>query len=234
MDPEFIGEASGSHADIQQPNQQRRYKPMGNGVGNPFLSSYRYCPAADPEQITRCLNAISASDDRSSGEILPLVYDELRRHASRRMGMERSDHTLQATSLVHEAWMRLTKKGDKGYRWENRAHFFGAAACAMRRILVESARRKAASKRGGGLYRVDIDKVDLMEAQPEEKLLMIEEALNRMQESDPLRAQVVTLRFFGGYTQSQVAAMMGVCERTVERHWSYAKAWLFDYIRQNH
>lgn len=180
-------------------------------------------------EITQLLQACGRGDQRASSELLPLVYDELRRHAAVRMANEPAGQTLQPTALVHEAWLRLSK-GDAQV-WQNRAHFFGAAAEAMRRILIENARRKSRLKRGGGQQRLDVDDLDLADTTPDEKILLIDEALERLRAGDPDKAQVVLLKFFGGRTNQEVAEMLGVTERTVERHWAYAKAWLFESIR---
>ncbi|MDQ8205256.1 sigma-70 family RNA polymerase sigma factor [Pelagicoccus sp. SDUM812003] len=179
--------------------------------------------------ITLCLNALCDGDEQAADELLPLVYDELRRHAASRMSREGPDHTLQPTALVHEAWMRIV--GDSQQRWENRAHFFGAAARAMRRILIESARRKTRLKRGGKQVKVDFDSVEIASSAPEEKLLLINEALEKLEMSDPLKAKVVLLKFFGGSTHQEVAEALGISERSVERHWAYAKSWLFTEIQ---
>lgn len=181
--------------------------------------------------ITRCLRAIEEGDDRASEELLPLVYDELRRHAGVRMSRESSAHTLQPTALVHEAWLRVVGKG--GIRWESRAHFFGAAAEAMRRILIESARRKARIKRGGDMVRVDLSTIDVATASPEEKVLLIDEALEQLKEKDPEQARVVVLKFFMSHTNAEVAEMLSVSERTIERRWAYAKSWLYETIKQH-
>lgn len=182
-------------------------------------------------EITLLLQACGRGDQRASAELLPLVYDELRRHAAVRMANEPAGQTLQPTALVHEAWLRLSR--DDAQVWQNRAHFFGAAAEAMRRILIENARRKSRLKRGGNQQRADIDELELADATPDEKILMIDEALERLQAEDPEKARVVLLKFFGGRTNHEVADMLGVTERTVERHWAYAKAWLFESIRTN-
>jgi RNA polymerase sigma factor (TIGR02999 family) len=180
-------------------------------------------------EITQVLEAIGRGDGHASEELLPLVYAELRRHASVRMAREAPGHTLQPTALVHEAWLRMF--GDGNRLWQNRAHFFGAASEAMRRILIENARRKSRLKRGGNPLRVDIEQLELAATTPDEKVLLIDEALKRLEEQDPERARVVMLKFFGGLTNQEAAETMGVTERTIERHWAYAKAWLFQSIR---
>jgi RNA polymerase sigma factor (TIGR02999 family) len=179
-------------------------------------------------EITLALQAIGRGGGHASEELLPLVYNELRRHAAMRMAQEAAGQTLQPTALVHEAWLRVFGDGD--CRWQNRAHFFGAASEAMRRILIENARRKSRLKRGGNPLRVDIDLVELATTTPNEKVLLIDEALERLRAQDPEKARVVVLKFFGGRTNQEVAESMGVTERTVERHWAYAKAWLFQCI----
>lgn len=179
-------------------------------------------------EMTLLLQRCGQGDRQASADLLPLVYDELRRHAAVRMANEPAGQTLQPTALVHEAWLRLSK--DDAQVWQNRAHFFGAAAEAMRRILIENARRKSRLKRGGDRQRVEFNELELADTTPDEKILLIDEALQRLQAEDPLRAHVVTLKFFGGRTNQEVADMMGVTERTVERHWAYAKAWLFESI----
>jgi RNA polymerase sigma factor (TIGR02999 family) len=186
-------------------------------------------PSSSAGEITLMLQAIRRGDGHSSEELLPLVYNELRRLAAARMAQESAGQTLQATALVHEAWLRMVGDGDRG--WQNRAHFFGAAAEAMRRILVENARRKSRFKRGGGQIKVDIDDLDLAAATPDEKVLLINEALERLRTEDAEKARIVVLKFFGGLTNQEVAENLGVTERTVERHWAYAKAWLFQSIR---
>jgi RNA polymerase sigma factor (TIGR02999 family) len=180
-------------------------------------------------EITQILQAIGRGDHRASDELLPLVYDELRRHAAARMAREASGQTLQPTALVHEAWLRLVGNNDR--TWQNRAHFFGAAAEAMRRILIENARRKSRLKRGGDQVRLDMDNLELAATTPEDKVLLIDEALEQLQAQDPEKARVVVLKFFGGYTNQEVAESLGVTERTVERHWAYARTWLFQTIR---
>jgi len=185
--------------------------------------------AASFSDITLILHAVGRGEACASEELLPLVYNELRRHASARMSHEQAGQTLQPTALVHEAWLRIFDGGES--RWENRAHFFGAAAEAMRRILIENARKKSRLKRGGNQRLLDVDDMEIAETTPEEKVLLIDEAVEQLQAQDPEKARVVVLKFFGGLTNQEVAETLHVTERTVERHWAYAKAWLFQAIR---
>jgi RNA polymerase sigma factor (TIGR02999 family) len=180
-------------------------------------------------EITLMLEAVSAGDHRASEQLLPLVYDELRRLAAARMAQESAGHTLQPTALVHEVWLRLT--GGQKQSWENRAHFFGAAAEAMRRILIERARRKSRLKRGSGQALLDIADLDVAAAIPDDKVLLVDEALEQLKVEDPEKAKIVMLKFFAGLTNEQVAELLNVNERTVRRQWEFAKAWLFDRIR---
>lgn len=180
-------------------------------------------------EITLALEAVGRGEACASEELLPLVYDDLHRHAVVQMSHEQAGQTLQPTALLHEAWLRISGEGKQ--RWQNRAHFFGAAAEAMRRILIENARRKSRLKRGGDQIRVDIEQIELASSTPDEKVLLIDEALEKLQRQDPEKARVVVLKFFGGRTNQEVAESLGVTERTVERHWAYAKAWLFQSIR---
>ena len=175
------------------------------------------------------LEAVERGEAGASEDLLPLVYHELRRHAAGRMAHEAVGQTMQPTALVHEAWLRMIGNGDR--RWQNRAHFFGAAAEAMRRILIENARRKARVKRGGNPIRIELDHIELAATTPDEKVLLIDDALEQLQIDDPEKAKVVVLKFFVGLTNQEVAENLGVTERTVERHWAYAKAWLFEHIR---
>ncbi len=180
-------------------------------------------------EITQVLQAIGRGESGASEKLLPLVYDDLRRHAAARMAAEAPGQTLQPTALVHEAWLRVAGSGD--HLWQNRAHFFGAAAEAMRRILIENARRKSRLKRGANPELLDVDQLEVAATTPDEKVLLIDEALERLQVEDPEKARLVVLKFFGGHTNQEVAEIMNVTERTVERHWAYAKAWLFQVIR---
>lgn len=179
--------------------------------------------------VTLVLEAIGRGEKQASEELLPLVYEELRRMAVARMAREAAGHTLQPTALVHEAWLRLVGGGARS--WENQAHFFGAASEAMRRILVESARRKSRLKRGERPERVQIEHLDFAEDLPSENILLIDEALKELESLDMERAKVVVLKFFGGLTNQEVAQNLGIGERSVERHWAFAKVWLFKWIR---
>jgi RNA polymerase sigma factor (TIGR02999 family) len=174
--------------------------------------------------ITRVLESIDQPS--ASHELLPLVYDELRRLAAARMAREMAGQTLQPTALVHEAWIRLFDGNAK--LWRNRGHFFGAAAQAMRRILIERARRKLSSKRGGRSEHVNIEEVEIAASLPDERILLIDEALERLERRDPDLARVVSLKFFGGLTNAEVGETIGVTERTVQNKWTYAKAWLLE------
>ena len=181
-------------------------------------------------EITLVLQAVGRGESRASEELLPLVYDELRQLAAARMAHESAGQTLQPTALVHEAWLRLVTDGDR--TWQNRAHFFRAAAQAMRRILVDRARHKSSIKCGGGHDRLNVDDLDLAAATPDDKILLIDDALARLEAEDPESARVITLKFFGGLTNKEVAKTLGVTERTVEREWAYAKACLYQMIQE--
>ena len=180
--------------------------------------------------VTLMLQAVGRGEKQAAEQLLPLVYDELRRLAALRMAREAAGQTLQPTALVHEAWLRLVGDGDQS--WENRAHFFGAAAEAMRRILIESARRKSRLKRGGNRVQVDLEKLDLAATSPDDRVLLIDEALRRLEERDPKLARILTLKFFGGLTNDEVAEIIGVNERTIRRQWTFAKAWLLENIEE--
>jgi RNA polymerase sigma factor (TIGR02999 family) len=179
--------------------------------------------------ITLILRALGNGGNQASEELFPLIYDELRHLAASHMAQERPGQTLQATAVVHEAWLRLVSDGDR--TWQNRAHFFGAAAEAMRRILIENARRKSAVKRGGGWARIDIQGLDLADVSPDDKILLLDEALEKFQAEDPEKARIVVMKFFGGMTNREVAEHLGVTERTIERRWAFARAWIFQKIR---
>jgi RNA polymerase sigma factor (TIGR02999 family) len=182
--------------------------------------------------VTQILEEAREGDALAAEKLLPIVYQELRMLAGHRMAQEAPGHTLQPTALVHEAWLRLLKPEEQA-RFANRAHFFAAAAEAMRRILVESARRKKRLKHGGQLQRVDVDAVEVPLPLPAEELIALDEALDRFPNVDPRAAQVVKLCFFVGLTQEQAAKELGVSLRTVERHWEYARAWLFREVKKS-
>ena len=180
--------------------------------------------------LTRILESVQAGDPKAADELLPLVYQELRRLAAYKMSNEAPNQTLQPTALVHEAWLRLT--GSTRQEWRGREHFFSAAAEAMRRILVENARRKLRLRHGGGLVRVDVDAIDLPIAQDDEKCLQVHEALDRLAETDPRKAEVVKLRVFAGLEVQEIAALFNASEKTVQRDWTFAKAWLSREIKK--
>jgi RNA polymerase sigma factor (TIGR02999 family) len=176
-------------------------------------------------ELTVILQRIDQGDPQAAHELLPLVYEELRRLAAQKMARENPGQTLQATALVHEAWLRLG--GDDQPEWKSRAHFFAAAAEAMRRILIDNARRKQYLRHGGGAERVNFDDLDLAANMDGEQLLALHEALDHLAAHDAAKAELVKLRFFAGLTNEQAARVLGVSEPTVKRHWAYARAWLF-------
>ncbi len=180
------------------------------------------------EDFTRILKSVGAEGKLPSEDLLPLVYDELRGLAAARIRGQAAGQTLQATALVHESWLRLTKK--TGRTWNDRTHFFRVAALEMRRVLVDNARRKASQKRGGNPTRVDLEDLQLAETEPDERIVLIDEALKRLEKEDPESSRIVTLKFFGGLTNQEVARMEGVTERTIERKWSFARTLLFEMI----
>jgi RNA polymerase sigma factor (TIGR02999 family) len=178
--------------------------------------------------VTRILNAIERGDAQATDELLPLVYEELRLLAAQKLSHEAPGQTLQATALVHEAYIRLI--GDEPQSWNSRGHFFAAAAEAMRRILVENARHKRCLKQGGGLKRVDLDSMEVTTEGPSENVIALDEALIRLSEEDPLAAELVKMRYFAGLTLPQTAEALGIPPRTADRCWAYAKAWLYHEI----
>lgn len=181
-------------------------------------------------EVTQILKALEQGQRQAAEELLPMVYDELRRLAAWRLANEKPGQTLQATALVHEAYLRLVGKDDP--QWNGRRHFFGAAAEAMRRILVENARRKKRLRHGGHLERVNAEDVDLPAPMPDDDLLALDEALDRLAEVDSRAAELVKLCFFVGLTQEQAAKQLDVSVATVERTWSFARAWLFREIQK--
>jgi RNA polymerase sigma factor (TIGR02999 family) len=181
--------------------------------------------------ITRLLSDAASGDGRAAAELLPLVYDELRRLARQKMGQERAGHTLQATALVHEAYVRLVA-GNSAKSWQGRWHFFAAAAEAMRRILVDQARRRGRIKRGGGdpRQRIDLEKLELTVNEPPQELLAVDGGLTALAAQHPEKAQLVKLRYFAGLSIEEAAEAMGVSVATANRHWAYARAWLFRHL----
>jgi RNA polymerase sigma factor (TIGR02999 family) len=186
-------------------------------------------------EVTRILSAIEQGDPHAAEQLLPLVYDELRRLAAEKMMQEGPAHTLQATALVHEAYLRLvtpsksppSQGGEKeGVHWNSRGHFFAAAAEAMRRILIGNARRKHAQKRGGQAKRVDLEAIELADRPANDKLLALEDALIRLAAKDRVKAELVKLRYFAGLTTQEAAANLGISTATADRYWAYARAWL--------
>jgi len=173
--------------------------------------------------LTLLLNRLSGERDVSAGQLLPLVYEELRQVAARKMARETPGQTLQATALVHEAWMRV---GGENQSWENRAHFFGAAAEAMRRILIDRARSKRAGLHGGGLERVDIGDVEIVAKAPDDELMAVHEALDKFAAHDAQKAELVKLRYFAGLTLDEAAGVLDISLATAKRYWAYSRAWL--------
>jgi RNA polymerase sigma factor (TIGR02999 family) len=180
--------------------------------------------------VTRILTAIEQGDARAADELLPLVYEELRRLAAQKMSQERPGQTLQATALVHEAYIRLV--GSDARDWSGRTHFFAAAAEAMRRILIENARRKQRLKRGGARQKVDLDNVSIVIEGPSDDIVALDEALTKLALEDPVKADLVKLRYFAGLTIEQAAKILDISRATADRYWSYSRAWLFDEINE--
>jgi len=186
-------------------------------------------------EVTRVLSAIEEGDPRAAEQLLPLVYDELRKLAAQKLAQEKPGQTLDATALVHEAYLRLAPAGrsdGSSPRWNSRGHFFAAAAEAMRRILIESARRKAAEKHGGGRQRVELDAALASVALPPDDLLALDEALSRLAQRDAQAAQLVKLHCFAGLSMEQCAEALGISSRTAYRDWSFAQAWLYREIQK--
>jgi RNA polymerase sigma factor (TIGR02999 family) len=188
-----------------------------------------YSKAAPMTDVTRILSAIEQGDPQAAEQLLPLVYDELRKLAAQRMAQEKPGQTLQPTGLVHEAYLRLVDV-EKAQHWNSRGHFFGAAAEAMRRILVDNARRKRGPRHGGAHLRDELIEAEVVSPVVPERLLALDEALTKLAGQDPKIAELVKLRYFAGLTIKQVAEVLGVSPRTVDQHWAYAKAWLREEI----
>ncbi len=187
-------------------------------------------------EITQILSAIENGDPKASDQLLPLVYNELRKLAAQKLTHELPGQTLQSTALVHETYLRLVANTDGeragGQVWDSRRHFFAAAAEAMRRILVDRARDKNRLKRGGGWRRLRLDHIDLPVAEPPEDLLTFDEALEKLAREDKVGADLVKLRFFAGLTLHEAAAALGIAPRSADRYWAFARSWLFDELRR--
>jgi len=181
------------------------------------------------DEVTRIVTMLESVGSRCSEELIPLVYEDLRRLARARLAAEPPGQTLQATALVHEAYLRIEKA--RCADWDSLGHFFGAAAESMRRIIIDNVRRKKAIKRGGDLERVDLDAIELPEQMKDQDLLAVDGALNKLEAEDSEVADLVKLRFFAGLTEVEAARALGMSERTARRRWNYARAWLFAQIR---
>lgn len=180
--------------------------------------------------VTHILERAQGGDPQAANELLPLVYDELRKLAAGRMANEASGQTLQPTALVHEAWLRLV--GNENQKWNGRAHFSGAAAEAMRRILIENARRKRAARHGGGQPRLDIDEIEIAAAGKDDELLAVSDALEKFAARDQQKAELVKLRYFVGFTTEEAAEVLGISVPTADRWWNFSRAWLFEQIER--
>jgi len=183
--------------------------------------------------VTRILSQIESGDPAAAEQLLPLVYDELRKLAAAKLAQEKPGQTLQATGLVHEAYLRLVDL-DKPRNWNGHAHFFRAAAEAMRCILVDNARRKRSSKRGGHFKRIDLEAVDASNSPPIEDVLTISEVLEKLAAHDPEKAELVKLRYFGGLSVQEAADVLGISRATADRHWGYAKTWMYCELTREH
>jgi len=180
--------------------------------------------------VTRILDRMQAGDPNAAEELLPLVYEELRKLAAFKMSTEPAGQTLQPTALVHEAWLKLA--GSTQQQWRNRKHFFGAAAEAMRRILIDRARKRQRARHGHGLERIDLSEIDAPAPTDDDTLLIVDEALTRLAEESPARAELVKLRFFVGLSLPDTAEALGISESTVKRQWNYVRAWLFHELKR--
>jgi RNA polymerase sigma factor (TIGR02999 family) len=195
------------------------------------LTVFRQTVILDPmSDVTRVLSAIEQGDPHAAEQLLPLVYDELRKLAAQRLAEEKPGQTLQATALVHEAYLRLVG-ADQVQRWDTRGHFFAAAAEAMRRILIDQARRKRRPKHGGGRNRVSLDEALCLGEVPNDDLLALDEALEKLAREEPAKAELIKLHYFAGLSLEEAGRVMGISHRTAKRHWAYARAWLYAAIR---
>jgi RNA polymerase sigma factor (TIGR02999 family) len=202
---------------------------MALGLGSAD-SSGRPSAVVSMKNVTSILSAIEEGDPKAPEQLLPLVYEELRKLAAQRLARESPGQTLQATALVHEAYLRLI--GPETPSWNGRGHFFAAAAEAMRRILIEHARRKRAEKHGGNLERIELDGVDLPETAPSEDILAVDEALSKLAAEDPTKAELVKLRYFGGLSVEDAGRVLGISRATADRYWAYARVWLYSELSE--
>jgi RNA polymerase sigma factor (TIGR02999 family) len=182
--------------------------------------------------VTRILSAIELGDTKAAEQLLPLVYDELRKLAAQKLGQEKPGQTLQATALVHEAYLRLLGS-EAGVLWNSCGHFFAAASEAMRRILIDQARQKQSQRHGGGRQRHDVEYLEIMAPEPSLDVLAVNEALERFEKMDPLKARLVKLRYFAGLTIPQAADALGISSTTADRYWAYARAWLHAELKKD-
>src|SRR6185369_2543090 len=199
-------------------------KPLASNFLRPGLFAI---PFYMPD-ITRILHSLEHGDAQAADELLPLVYDELRKLAAHKMSLQPPGQTLQATALVHEAYLRLLGNGEK--RWESRRHFFSAAAEAMRHILIDRARRRLRVRHGGQAETVPLEQVEIAPPAQDEIVLALNDALDEFKQLSPEQAEIVNMRFFAGFTEPEIAEILNLSERSVQRQWSYAKAWLFERI----
>jgi RNA polymerase sigma factor (TIGR02999 family) len=203
-------------------------RPFCPGPLSNFLRPGRFVIPLSVAEITRILQSLEGGDARAADELLPLVYEELRRLAAHKMSLQPPGQTLQATALVHEAYLRLL--GNEEKRWQSRRHFFSAAAEAMRHILIDRARRRLRARHGENAEQVPLDEVEITAPAKDEIVLQLDEALEKLAQISPEQAEIVKLRFFAGFTEPEIAEILNLSERSVQREWSYAKAWLFERI----
>jgi RNA polymerase sigma factor (TIGR02999 family) len=183
-----------------------------------------------PGDVTQLLTAIDSGDLNAADQLLPLVYDELRRLAAHKMANERPGQTLQPTALVHEAWLRLA--GSSAQQWKDRRHFFGAAAEAMRRILIDRARKRNRTRHGHGLQRIDLQQIEVAQTATDDQLLAVDEALEKLAADSPQRAELVKLRYYVGMSIPAAAEALGISESTAKRQWNYVRLWLFKELKR--
>jgi len=214
------------------PGKNRQTPELDTTARRAVLSGLSISMSGFPnDDVTLLLEAVAQGEKFSAEKLMPLVYNDLRVLAAIRMAAESEEHTLQPTALVHEAWLRISRSGERS--WNDRAHFFRVAAVAMRRILVDHARQKARLKRGENPVRVeDFNTRDFAEVSPDERVLLIDQALERLERVDPKGAQVVTLKFFANYTTHEIAGILKVGERTIERRWTYARVRLMQMLQE--